>query len=187
MIRLIFIALMLTSTTILGQSLSKQDSLDVLFKSKLLTTSEFGIGKKDKILNDIDNQDATFLKTAYKNFVFIKVNFSQKYFKLDRSVSMLKRPCSYYLAFSIKDSRFFKLGGFENPDIDDFFKYLEWREKQIFYGISGKEVKGIDIYCLKEYFELSSKKRSKKGFNCFKNCKETTELEIRSHDGKGSN
>lgn len=179
--KIFFFILTIVSIAGNAQVLSKQDSINILFKSKLLTTSEYGITGKLEILKDIDTQKATFLNTFYKNFVFIKIDFSQKYFRLNQDTSTLIRPCSYYLAFSVKDSRFFKLGGFNSTDIEGFFKYLEWREDKIFNGISGNEVEGVDIYCLQEFSELSVKKKCKNKSLCFENCDDVTKLQTNTN------
>lgn len=176
LITLLFITTIIFTTN--AQNLSSKDSTAILFKSKLFTVSEYGIGDEKQIIEDIENQKAVFLKTFYENFVFVKVDFSQQYRKLNQSISTLNRDCSYYLAFSILDSRFYKLGGFDTIDIDDFFNDLKLREKGVFNGISGEEVDEIDIYCLYDYFEWSKKKRKKKGFSCFKNCNKLTKTQI---------
>ncbi len=185
--KIIIFLFTVTTLAVNGQELNKRDSANILFKAKLLTASEYGIGNKENIIQDIDQQNAFFLETFYKKFVFVKIEFSQKYQRLNQSVSTLIRPCSYYLAFSISDSRFYKLGGFDVPDIDDFFQHLKWREEKVFDGISGNEVQEIDIYCLYDYFELSHKKRRKKGYSCFENCRDITKTEINTHGGNGSN
>ncbi len=174
----ILLLLLLTVTLVNSQSLSTKDSTNILAKSKLLTVSEYGIANKEQIMMDIEGQKAVFLKTLYKDFVFVKVDFSQPYRNLDYSTSTLNRVCSYYLAFSIKDSRFYKLGGFREVDIDDFFRDLKLRELTIFQGISGDEVADIDIYCLHEYFELNEKKRKKRGYKCLDVCKEKDETKV---------
>lgn len=172
---LIILLLFLVSTMANSQKLSKRDSTNILFKAKLFSISEYGIANKEEIMKDIEEQKAVFLETLYEHFVFIRVDFSQPYRQLNHSILTLNRECSYYLAFNVLDSRFYKLGGFGTVDIDDFFNDLKLRELTVFKGISGSEVDGIDIHCLYEYFELSKKKRKKKGYTCFDGCKNENE------------
>ncbi|WP_440068931.1 hypothetical protein [Tenacibaculum discolor] len=155
---------------------------DIAFKAKLFTVSEYGVDKKDIILTDIENQKLDFLKTKYKKFVFMRIKFSQPYRIPKDREQTLNRVCSYYLAFNTKDSRYYKLGGFSNLDIDAFFKDLEAVEDTIFGSIEeGQEVEGIDISCLFSYYELSKRKRLRKGFSCFDNCCVKTETKITTY------
>lgn len=158
------------------------DTTAVAFKAKLLTISEYGIADKNQILKDIENQKITFLKTKYQSFIFMKVDFAQPYRLPTGSTQTLKRDCSYYIAFNLSNSIFYKLGGFDTIDIDSFFEALEVNESGIFKDIAeGNEVEGIDIYCLHEYYLMNKKKRLKKGFTCLDNCSEKTETTIRSY------
>lgn len=177
----VLLLLLVFSLTINAQELRKQDSINILFKAKLLTTNEYGIShSKESILQDIEQQNATFLKTIYKNFVFIKVDFSQKYKFLHGGTLIRFGSCSYYFAFSIETSRFYKLGGFDIVDIDEFLKELNTVENTgIFNGLEGGEIEEIDIDCLYNYSKLSLRKRSKKGYSCLGNCKETITTIIR--------
>lgn len=166
-----------------AQELSKQDSINILFKAKLLTTNEYGISySKESILQDIEQQNATFLQTIYKNFVFIKVDFSQKYKLLKGGTLSRFGACSYYLAFGIKTSKFYKLGGFDTLDVDSFLEdFRRVGERVIFNGVEGNEIEEIDIYCLLDYSELSFRKRRKKGYSCLGNCKEIITTTTSSH------
>lgn len=166
-----------------AQVLKKQDSINILFKAKLLTTNEYGISySKESILQDIEQQKATFLKTIYKNFVFIKVRFSQKYKLLHGGTLIRFGSCSYYLAFNSKISRFYKLGGFDTLDVDDFLEDFRMvGESTIFNGVEGNEIEEIDIYCLYDYSELSLRKRRKNGYSCLGNCREIITTTTSSH------
>lgn len=172
--KLLLLLFFCLSITMNAQKLGKQDSVNILFKAKLLTTNEYGISySKESILQNIEQQKATFLKTGYKKFVFIKVDFSQKYNLLDRGTIVRFGNCSYYLAFNIEISKFYKLGGFNIPDIDEFIKDVNGiEEKGIFNGLGGGEIEEIDIDCLYDYSLLSSRKRRKKGYSCLGNCNE---------------
>ncbi|GAB5398565.1 MAG: hypothetical protein Aureis2KO_01500 [Aureisphaera sp.] len=159
-----------------AQKLSYKDSTSILFKSKLLTVSEFGIGDKQQILNDLEGQKAQFLENKYENFVFVKVVFDQPYRLLNQNIVSFNRNCSYYLAYNIIDSRYYRLGGFGELDIDSFFKDLKLRETTIFKShTSASDIEGINIYCLYDYYRMKDKKRMRKGYECFDNCKNVTE------------
>lgn len=162
-----------------GQDKMTIDTLAISFKAKLFTTSEYGISDKEQILKDIENQKIQFLKTQYENFVFMKVDFAQPYRIPQESTQTLNRDCSYYIAFNVTNSIFYRLGGFDKIDIDSFFEALEVNESGIFKDIvEGKEIEGIDIYCLHEYYKMSKKKRLRKGFKCLDNCSQKTETTI---------
>lgn len=164
-----------------GQS-KNIDTTAIAFKAKLLTVSEYGIADKSQILKDIESQKITFLKTKYESFIFMKVDFDQPYRLPTGSTQTLKRDCSYYMAFSVSNSILYRLGGFDTIDIDSFFEALEANESSIFKDIeTGKEIEGIDIYCLHEYFKMSKKKRLKKGYSCMDNCSNKTETTIRTY------
>ena len=151
------------------------DSSAVKFKAALLTVSEYGIASKEQILKDIESQKITFLKTKYKSFVFLEVDFSQPYRTSDNSRLTLNRNCRYYIAFNIVKKKFYKLGGFDDIDIDDFIKDLEliesinisdWEDKNL--------VERINVACLYNYFYLNKRQRLKQGYKCFENCSNKT-------------
>lgn len=176
---LLFIFSLITN----AQELRKQDSINILFKAKLLTTNEYGINhSKESILRDIEQQNATFLKTVYKNFVFIKVEFTQKYTLLNERTIARFGNCSYYLAFNSKISRFYRLGGFDTLNIDDFINDVNGTEETgIFNGFEGGEIEEINIDCLYDYSQLSLRKRRKKGYSCIGNCREINTTTTSSH------
>lgn len=151
------------------------DSINIAFKAKMLTISEYGIGSKEDVIRYAEKQELTFLKSVYANFLFIKVDFSQPYINSKGSERTLLRQCSYYLAYNTVDCRYYKLGGFSSIDIDVFFKDLELREGDWFKTMD-RHIEEIDIYCLEEYQSWSKRKRYKKGFRCFSDCKEEAQL-----------
>ncbi|WP_143569889.1 hypothetical protein [Tenacibaculum agarivorans] len=179
--KIIFLILVLVSFTVNCQKASI-DTVSIAFKAKLFTVSEYGVSDKNQVIKDIESQKIEFLETKYKKFLFMKILFSQPYRLINSSVNTLERNCYYYLAFGIDDSRYYRLGGFSNLDVDSFFRDLELREEGIFTDIdNGKEVDGIDIYCLHEYYKMNHKKRFRKGFNCFENCSDGTQTTIEIH------
>lgn len=154
------------------------DSSSVAFKAQLFTVSEFGIAKKDSIIKYISSQKTTFLKTLYKDFMFIKVDFSQPYTQSDGSKLTLFRNCSYYMGYNKRNSTFYRLGGFDVVDVDIFFNDLKLSDGIMFYTFDDGEIEGMSVQCLYSYYQLSKKKRIKRGFHCFDKCSENTQLYI---------
>ncbi len=157
------------------QKMETIDSTSVIFKANLFTTSEYGIASKENILKDIESQKVIFLKTKYKSFSFLKIEFSQPYRTSDISSLTLNRSCSYYLAFNIIKKRFYKLGGFDNLDIDDFINDLELQEgTNTIDWVNRDEIAEINIDRLYDYFKLNKKQRLKRKFSCFECCSQNT-------------
>lgn len=156
------------------------DSTAIAFKAKLFTVSEYGSATKEKILTDIEEQRIKFLKTSYKSFIFMKISFSQPYRLNDSTQTTLIRNCFYYLAFNKISSRFYRIGGFDNLDIDNFIEDLGGSGDVVF-TFEGEEVEEFDIVCLHEYYRMNKKERLKKGFHCFKNCREITQTILKEY------
>lgn len=156
------------------------DSTAIAFKAKLFTVSEYGLASKERILQDIDEQEIEFLKTTYKTFIFMKISFSQPYRISESTKSTLIRNCFYYLAFNKISSRFYRIGGFDNLDIDNFFEDIGG-SGEIIFTFEGEEIDKLDIVCLYEYYKMNNKERSKKGFHCIKNCREITQTILKEY------
>lgn len=153
------------------QRMPSVDSTSIAFKASLFTVSKYGIASKEKILQDVENQKVRFLKTKYKSFLFIKIEFSQPYRTSDKTRSTLTQNCNYYLAFNILEKRFYKLGGFDDVDIDDFINDLESQEGiNLIDWVNRNEIEEIDIDCLYSYYKLNKKQRVKQNFTCFESC-----------------
>ena len=157
------------------ESISKIDSATVAFKAKLFTVSKYGISPKDSVLSFIENQKLIFLKTSYKNFIFMKIEFSQPYKLSNGSETILLGKCNYYLAYNISASKYYRLGGFDNVDIDDFFNALNAKVSSIYVddkrmtNVEYEYIEEIDIFCLARYYKLSKKQRLKTKY-CLGNC-----------------
>lgn len=105
----------------------------------------------------------------------MKIKFSQPYRTSDNSELTLDRNCFFYIAFNIIKMKFYRLGGFDSVNIDDFIKDLESQEGvNVIDWVNGNEIEEIDMDCLYEYFYLSKKKRLKQKFTCFESCSENT-------------
>ncbi|MNK08446.1 hypothetical protein D3C87_263840 [compost metagenome] len=154
------------------------DSTSIIFKAALFTLSEYGVANKEQILKDVENQEIAFLRTKYKHFIFLRIKFLQPY-RLGEGLSenTLIRDCYYYVAFNNKDKKFYRIGGFDNLNIDDFIHDLDSVEKDYILDWNNRnEIEGIDIDCLYNYAKLNKKERLKKGFTCFENCTSVTKL-----------
>ena len=78
------------------------DSVDIEFKAKLLTVSRYGVSAKELISNDVENQKIIYLKSEYKNFIFLKIKFEQPYRLDDDSEKISFGHCNYYLSYNKK-------------------------------------------------------------------------------------
>lgn len=160
---LVTIFLLSLSNIVKAQSI---DSASIAFKAKLFTTSIYGVADKLLILEDIQNQELTFIKSSIPDIVLMKIKFGQKYYKEGGHQMDLIGSCNYYMAFNAKNQKFYRLGGFSSLDIDEFFT-----ESDVITYLDINAHKGeIDFLCLLEYSEMSSLKKAKKGFDCFKAC-----------------
>ena len=170
----IFILTFILAQDCFGQSV---DSLALKFKAQLLTTSRYGLANSDSLLSDITDQRVTFLSSPSSNTILLKVVFDQKYFTGDVEDQILwLGDCSYYLAFNIKRNTFYRLGGFDELDIDEFFDDFETVDHNL-VNIEYAKTSEIDFYCLKEYAETSSKKRLNKSL-CIPCCSEKLETTL---------
>ncbi len=161
---------------------TKNDSIAIEFKAKLFTVSEFGLASKEQILKDIEAQKVYFLKTQYKNFLFLKIEFDQPYRISTNHTNSLVRKCFYYMAFNLQTKIFYRLGGFDYIDIDKFIDDLSSLEgKNLIDWEHRNEIEDVDLECLLKYKDLSEKQRLKHKFTCFSSCSENTSLYYVEH------
>lgn len=153
-----------------SQTLTKTDSLNIAFKAKLITISDYGISDKKEILNDLSIQELEFLNTTYKNFIFMKIKFNQPYRKIKSDTFLVMKECYYYLGFNIKTSQYYRIGGFNFNSIDSLIIDIETHEPDDFNFDNNPYIQEIDLNCLYEYHNTKPKKRLKKNISCFKNC-----------------
>lgn len=148
-----------------------EDSLALKFKAQLLTTSRCGLATSDSLLSDIKSQKVTFLNSPSSNTILLKVDFNQRYFTGDVNNQILwLGDCSYYLAFNVKRNKFYRLGGFDELDTDEFFEDFEAVDVSLF-NIEYNKRSEIDFYCLREHAETPFRKRYKK-LPCVPTCSE---------------
>lgn len=169
-------------THLYSQEKTAIDTTAIIFKANLFTVSEYGIASKEYILKDIEEQNVKFLKTSFESFCFLKIQFSQPYRTSNNSELTLDRTCAYYIAYNITKKKFYRLGGFDAVNVDDFIKDLELQEGgNSFDLVNLNEIEEININCLYEYFYLSKKKKLKHKFTCFKCCAENTKTYYIEH------
>lgn len=165
------IIFLLISTFTLSQ---KTDSKDIAFKAKLLTLDRHGVLNEDKLLEDITNQKLEFIEyNDFSNWVFMKIDFNQIYGNyIDNNSILWLGNCSFYIAFRNENSKFYRLGGFDALDINDFIKDLR-QDIEYIPILSNENLNEIiDINCMESFFEMTEKKKFKKGYQCYSPCSE---------------
>lgn len=157
----------------------EKDTADISFKAKLLTVDRHGILDENKLVEEIEKQKLEFIEyNDSSNWVFMKIKFDQKYgnYKNDHSTLWLG-DCNFYIAFNKETSKFYRLGGFDILDVDDF---IDDMHEDLYFDIHFDENlnEEIPIHCIESYVKLSEKMRLKKGHQCFSPCskKLTTNL-----------
>lgn len=153
----------------------EKDTADVAFKAKLLTLDRHGILAEDKLLNDIKKQKLEFVEyNDSSNWIFIKIKFDQKYGGYIDNYSVLwLGDCYFYLAFRKEKSKFYRLGGFDVLDVEDFVKDIQ-NDIEYLDVLSNKKLNSeIPIDCIESYVEIPERKKLKKGYKCFKKCSDT--------------
>jgi len=135
----------------------KPDTTAIAFKAKLLSLSECGLSSKQELLRILERQKVSFLKSDFKNFLFLKLRYSQDYQGSKRVVSLNGNPCYVYLAFNISELRFYRLTGFRDPEVDDFFKDMINSGNSETDFNSGVET--LDMAFLYSYYKLDIEKR----------------------------
>lgn len=147
------------------------DSTLIAFKAKLLTTSRLGVTDSLTMLRSIQGQQLEYLYSPIPDVILMKVKFDQKYFTVRDGYIELIGTCYYYLAFNVANNKFYRLGGFEALDIEEFFSEVQSIEEALIdtNHYSGTDV---DFYCLLEYSQLSKKKKARRGSDCFQSCNE---------------
>jgi len=187
--KIILIPYFLFSVILSAQNEKAIDSATIAFKAKLLTINRQGISDVEGMLNQINQKKVKFLNTKYEDFIFLKIDFTDTFYEgkiyLNHNDSVgrtLFGSCFYYLAFNKKNAKFYRLGGFDIVDIDDFIRDLEEQEVIIFKDLEGgNEIEGMDINCLYNYYQMKPKKRLRKGYSCFSKCSKEIVTKIGSH------
>jgi hypothetical protein len=144
------------------------DTLSICFKAKILTTTRNGYFDSLSLIKELSNQKLSIIDIPIDNVIFIKIKHEQRYNMLDNSNLVLIGTCYYYLAFNLNNSKYYRLGGFDYLDLDDFFKEINILNINLLGGNNYE----IDLLCLFEFSNYSNRKKKKKKFRCFENCSE---------------
>lgn len=152
------------------------DTANIAFKAKLLTLDRKGLLDKDAQIKDIVNQKLDFIE--YKksnNWIFMRIKFNQKYgnYFQDKDGAVLwLGECYFYLAFKREEAVFYRLGGFDKLDVENFVKDL--KEDIIEYDdiLTNESLNNIiPINCIEKYVKTKGKKK-KTEYKCFNQCSE---------------
>jgi len=151
-------------------SLTKDDTLGIKFKARLLTLEREGLPNKKYILENLEEREVLFLKTNYDNFIFLKIIGKPP-------VGWYKNSfCNYYLSYNKKTRVFYKLGGFDFLDLDSFFEDLSHNELSMWEFET--DVEEINLECLYKYYILPEKKKNRKKINCHCKCSDEVVKEL---------
>ncbi len=153
----------------------EKDTADIAFKAKLLTLNRHGVLDEDRLLEDIKKQKLEFIEyNDSSNWVFMKITFDQKYGDhYDNSYVIWLGGCYFYIAYRKEKSKFYRLGGFDALDLDDFISDIHNDIEYIDFLYNEELNKEIPIDCIESYVKKSKKKRLKHGYKCFQKCSDT--------------
>jgi hypothetical protein len=121
----------------------------------------------------------------------LKIKFDQQFYlgNINNSKAWFG-SCNFYLAFNTITKKFYRLGGFDSEDIDDFFSDLHASKSKLdtYDFLFNEDFKpavyeDFEINCLEEYYKMKPKKRNKKGFPCFAKCSEVIYTQFTTHKG----
>lgn len=150
------------------------DTANVVFKAKLMTMYRQGVTDSTLILETVLSQKVEFIENPSEKITLMKIPFSQTIYRNSKYTSSpFFGACSYYIAFSTKRDKFYRIGGFDTNDVVEFIddiKTFSDVDDALFLNSYYRRFDEFDIDCLLEYYELSEKKRKKEGFNCFNTC-----------------
>lgn len=177
-----------------GQFYSQEkviDSSSIVFKAKLLTLSRTGVADSISILNNVLSQDVHFIPNRSENIMLLRIKFDQEFYIGNSNSSKgWFGSCYFYLAYNDITKKFYRLGGFDTEDIDDFFTDLQTSSSKLdtydflFNESFGRVIyEDVDISCLEEYHKMKPKQRKKKGFTCFEKCSEVIYSRFTTHKG----
>ncbi|MEJ7643985.1 MAG: hypothetical protein WKF87_05295 [Chryseolinea sp.] len=162
---LLFVSIFFASTALKAQLVTTDD---VSFKAKLLTVFRLGIASPETIMRDLKDQELTFLTADTGRIMIMKIAFSQHNFRGDQVSTTVLGKCFYYVAYNTEKYKFYRLGGFDSSDAQEFFEDLKAHE---FISITSDEkVKSeIDLICLSKYVK-QTKHRNQRKKQCVANC-----------------
>ena len=171
--KLSFLILILLSISIQGQE-SKIDTSNIAFKAKLMTMFRTGVNDSTSLVKKIQSQKIEFVENPSKSIILMKIIFNQNVILSKNEGRTVFGSCNYYIAFNNSNSKFYRIGGFDNNDVIEFIEDMgtyssKMDEALLFYNLNN--VYGdFDMECISIYSELSERKRKKRGYKCFKKC-----------------
>lgn len=148
-----------------------QDTSAIALKAKLLTIERKGFFSKNKLdglLNDIKYK--TYIT---KDYCFIIVNPADYVIKNNNEKIALFGNCKYYLAYSFSKNLYFKLGGFESENINEFS--YEFLKSSTFFSYKDDV---MDENLIK-FLDLVASHKKRKAKKVFPICNEVMSDEIR--------
>ncbi|CAM4235432.1 hypothetical protein [Flavobacterium terrigena] len=170
----VYIILLLTFYSNAQESKSSSvvvDTSSIVFKAKLMTIERKGIFSEKKL--DGFLKDLKHKIYITKDFCFIVVNSADYVIKNNNEKIALFGDCKYYLAYSFYNNLYYRLGGFEHENIDEFSSSFLKSSILFSYNDNVLDEKLVDFLSL----VASHKNRKAKKF--FPNCKEVMKDEIR--------
>ncbi len=180
----LYILILIIAQFSFGQ-LSKTDSLNIAYKAKLLTTSRLGLADSITIHNSIQNQKVHFIKNPTESVFFLKIKAAQKFYGGNKNTSTGQfGHCNYYAAYMSSLNKFYRIGGFDSIDIDDFFNDLESYQVMLDgmkllndFDYLFNENK-MNLLCLMDYYDMNLRKRRRERFKCFNKCSEIITTDV---------
>lgn len=146
--KIIFALFILTTQSLFSQNkLSETDSLNILFKAKMLTMITSGISDSQRIISNTTRQHAEYIlndtfsdEFNLTQYLFIKIYFNQAYLfeteNVNHSLGTFNN-CCYIIGYSIEKAKFYRLFGFKNDD----YKIMKHDLKSDFCGYMLKKLK----------------------------------------------
>lgn len=148
------------------------DTASIAFKAKLMTLDRKGYFAKEKQIKEIENQKLDFIDyKSSDNWIFMRIKYDQNYGNYDGDGYILRLGnCDFYLAFRKEGSVFYRLGGFDKLDLEDFINDLKEDVIEYYDVIDNKKIADeIPFECIENY--LKKKKRKKNlEYSCFDEC-----------------
>lgn len=152
---------------------------DISFKAKLLTVFRLGIASPETVVRDLKAQELKFLTADTGRIAIMKIAFSQHNFRGETMSNALLGQCFYYVAYNRELYKFYRLGGFDSSDAQEFFSDLK-ADEFIMLTSDEKITSEIDLICLSKHAKRS-KLRVKSRRQCDINCSSSisTYLQVR--------
>lgn len=147
------------------------DTSSIVFKAKLMTIERKGFFSEKKI--DGFLKDLKHKIYITKDFCFIVINSADYVIKNDEEKIALFGDCKYYLAYSFSNNLYYRLGGFEFENIDEFSS--AFLKSYVLFSYKDN----VFDENLVDFLSLMASHKNRKAKKVFPNCKEVMSDEIR--------